>query len=131
MDRILEVINASDLSRIHSLLAIVGSLLAVYVMSVTSYEHEDRDDPVWLQHLRRIGLFALAIAFGWSFLYLHDKNWKPWPPEVLLMVGIIMGLAVRAVAIHLRIRREGRRIPNFGSHMLRAHSRSDRGNIVR
>jgi hypothetical protein len=103
------MINAADFSKLHTLLAILGAFLAVYVMSLTSYEHEDAADPAWLQWIRRAGLALVALSFAWTFNYSIEHRWTPWPPEIMLMVGVLLGLAVRTIAIHLRIHREGSR----------------------
>lgn len=120
-DRLLDAIDAFDLTRLHGVLAFVGFFMTVYVMSLTGYEHEDRDDPAWLQWVRRVGYGTVALAFLWSLDYSHDHGWRPWPPELMLMIGIVIGMVVRATAIHLRIRREGRRVPLRGTTVIQRH----------
>jgi hypothetical protein len=107
--------EAANLTKMHSILAIVGALLSVYVMNLISYEHEDEVDPSWLRWVRRSGLMLVALAFGWTINYSFEHNWQPWPPEILLMVGVDLGLVVRVVAIHLRIHREGSRRHRHGT----------------
>lgn len=102
-----QVIEGRDLSTLHSLLTLIGAGLAIYVMQLTSHEHEDAVDPAWIRWGRRFVLGCIALAFLWSLNYAQTKSWQPWPPEIMLVLAVIGQLAVRAAAIHLRIRREG------------------------
>lgn len=102
-----QVLEGRDLSTLHTALTLIGAGLAIYVMQLTSHEHEDAPDPVWVQWVRRIVLGGIAMAFLWNLNYAHTKDWQPWPPELALMVATIGQLFVRAVAIHLRIKRDG------------------------
>lgn len=105
-------LESVDLSSLHTSLTIVGAMLAVYVMTLTSYEHEDAKDPTWLRWARRSVLALMAWSFLWSLSYSETKNWQPWPPELLMIVSMIGYLSVRASAIHARIWREGHRPSN-------------------
>ncbi len=109
LDRILNAIDATDWTRAYVVLTILAALLIVYVMNLTSYEQEDQCDPRWLQWGRRTGYLVTAGALLWSLIYMQNHSWQPWPPSVLLIVGIIVGASVRVIAIHLRIKREGSR----------------------
>jgi len=104
IDRLLE---SSDLTTLHTILTIAGMFLAVYVMQLTSYVNEDHRDSVTLRWGRRASLMFIALAFLWSLSYSQTKGWQPWPPEVALILAIITMMAVRAIAIHARIRRDG------------------------
>jgi hypothetical protein len=107
-----QALEGVDLIRAHTLLTLVGAMLAVYVMSLTSYEHEDAKDPTWLRWARRSVLAMMAWSFLWSLSYSETKNWQPWPPEILMLLSMIGYLGVRASAIHARIWREGHRSSN-------------------
>lgn len=102
---------APYLSHIHLIFGLIGFFLTVYVMVFISYEREDIADPVWLQWCRRISYAVVALAMMWSLNYQVATGWGPWPPAVLLMFGLILMMAVRAAAVHLRIMREGHRRP--------------------
>lgn len=98
-----------DFEAAQLVLAMTGAMLCVYVMSLTSYEHEDRADPTWLRWCRRFGHALTAIALFWSLSFMGIHRWMPSPPILLLIVAVNISMLVRATAIHLRIRREGRR----------------------
>lgn len=104
LDRLLE---GYDLTTLHTMLALIGAGLALYVMQLTSREHEDISDPPWLQWARRFALASIALSFLWSLIYSLQKAWQPWPPEIAVHLAIISMLAVRALAINARIWREG------------------------
>ncbi len=108
LDRLLET---HDLSIVHTLLTLIGAGLALYVMQLTSHEHEDVADPAWLRWLRRLSLGGVALGFLWSLSYSLTKQWQPWPPELAVHVSLIGMLFVRAAAIHARIERERNRRP--------------------
>jgi len=120
IDRLLE---SFDLTVIHTILTIAGMLLAIYVMQLTSYVNEDFKDPWHIRWSRRASLAFIALALLWSLSYSQTKSWQPWPPEVALIMAIIMMMAVRAFAIHARLRRDGlrRALPTTG---LRAKNRN-------
>lgn len=102
-------LETTDLTSSHTILALFGAGLSVYVMALTSYEREDINDPVWLQWFRRLYLGMGALALLWSISYSTTKGWQPWPPEVCLILAWISMLSGRTAAIHIRIWREGRR----------------------
>ena len=106
LDHLLE---GRDLTVAHMILTMIGFLLAIYVMQLTSHEHEDEDDPAWLQWGRRFALTGVAGSFLWSLSYSLAKQWQPWPPEIALHLALILMLLFRALAIHARIKREGAR----------------------
>jgi len=101
-----------DLSGVHTALTLLGAALAIYVMALTGYEHEDEHDPVWLQWARRLVLVAMAWSCLWSLSFSESRNWQPWPPDLMMLMAMIGYLGVRASAIHARIWREGHRRPS-------------------
>ena len=102
-----DLLNACDWSKVHIVLALTGGGLSAYVMSLISWEHEDRDDPRWLQWLRRIGHTMTSVAMFYTVSYMADHNWQPWPPMILLVAGVNVTMIVRAIAIHVRVKRKG------------------------
>jgi cell division protein FtsW (lipid II flippase) len=106
IDAIMSRCDAADLMRAHIALALVGGLLAIYVANLTSFERDDHGEPAFLQWSRRVGYFVTAIALFWSVIYMDNHRWQPWPPMLLLMLGVVVMLAARARAIRLRVKRE-------------------------
>jgi peptidoglycan/LPS O-acetylase OafA/YrhL len=90
-------------------LCLFGALLAVYLMQLTSFEAEDGVDPTPLRWMRRFSLAVVALALLSSVLFADAKQWQAWPSHFALIVGVILVLGVRTLAIRARIKREGRR----------------------
>ena len=99
--------EGADLTAAHTILAMAGFFLSVYVMQLTHWEAEDDVDPKPIRFIRRAVLALLAWAMLWSLSYSQDHGWQPWPAELLLMLAIDMILVIRAVSIKARIRRFG------------------------
>ena len=104
-----QILDRLDLFSIHAVLTLAGALMAIYVMQLTSHEHEDNVDPPVIRWIRRVAYGAITLSLLWSLNYSEAKSWQPWPPEIALIVSVILILVVRAAAIHARIRREGHR----------------------
>jgi hypothetical protein len=98
-----------DLTGIHLILTLFGGLLAVYVMQLTHYEAEDFVDPWIVRTMRRLSLALISASMFWSAWYSMTHQWAPWPPEVILIFAINLGLVIRMVAIWARIKRTGHR----------------------
>ena len=98
-----------NLTVIHTFLTLFGAGFTLYVMALIGYEHEDDADPIWVQWSRRMYLGGGALALLWSLNYSETRNWQPWPPEIAFILAWVAMLAVRAIAIHARIKREGHR----------------------
>lgn len=109
MDAIGNYLDSFDLTGIHTILALIGGLLAIFVMQQTRYEAEDRKDPAYVRTLRTISMIALSAAFFWSVTYRYTHpEWNPAPPFLLSMLALDVLLAVKSLAIWSRIQRVGR-----------------------
>jgi hypothetical protein len=104
-----DTIEFSEIQRFYPIVGFGGFILAIYTMTLISYEHEDMCDPLWVQWLRRFALALTAFAFLWSIQFWQTHGRHPGPPAAMFMFSIMLMMTVRVIAIHLRIRREGRR----------------------
>jgi hypothetical protein len=102
-----KVLEGADLTVAHTMLALVGFFLSVYVMQLTHWEAEDDVDPPAIRLVRRAVHAVLAWSMLWSLSYSQSKGWQPWPAELMMMVAIDVILIIRVVAIKARIRRAG------------------------
>jgi hypothetical protein len=100
-------LEGRDLSTIHTLLTIVGFFLSAYVMQLTSYVHEDGEDPWLLRRVSRLTLVAICLSMLWSLNYSEARRWQPWPPDLAMLLSVIFLLGTRAIAIHARLIRNG------------------------
>jgi hypothetical protein len=101
-----KVLEGIDWMTVHVFLSFFAGTLALYVMGLTGYVHEDAADPYWVQWLRRIGLGGLSLSLLWSVNYSQTNMWQPWPPDLALIFALIVILTVRVIGIHSRIWRE-------------------------
>lgn len=102
-----DFVDSIDLSGAHTLLAIYGGLLAIYVMQKTRYEAEDQCDSKFVRITRTIALAALSGALFWSLTWRDSHDWHPAPPIMLMMLALDALLTVRVLAIWARLRRTG------------------------
>lgn len=107
----LKFLEGMDLTGIHTALCLFGAGLALYLMQLTSHEHEDGVDPWTIRWARRASLAMTGITLLGSVLYSDSKGWQPWPPHLALVVCVNLILLIRILAIQARIRRDGSRAP--------------------
>ena len=103
------IMEGTDLSDVHAVLAFLGALLTILVMQTTSYVNEDRHDPQWVSWGRRASYAFIALALLWAWSYSEMREWQPWPPELALIAGIATLMSIRLVGMILHIRKRRRR----------------------
>jgi hypothetical protein len=106
IDRVLSEI---DLTAVHTILALSGMFLAVYVMQLTRFEGEDREDHWLIREAHRLALVLYALAMLWSLSYSETKQWQPWPSDLAAFAIVDVMLVVRLLAVWGHMRRTGRR----------------------
>lgn len=102
------MIDSADFSDVHTVLALFGGLLCIYVMQKTRYEAEDQRDSAPVRWARTIALAALSGSMFWSLTYRDSHVWHPAPPYLLGMLALDVLLVARTLAIWARIKRTGR-----------------------
>lgn len=101
-----QILERSDVSLLFTLLTLAAFFLALYVMQLTSSQHEDSADSLLIQWLRRASLAGVALSMLWSLGYSVTKQWQPWPPTIGLLIAVVLMLIVRVAAIHARMHRD-------------------------
>lgn len=97
LDRLVE---GHDLIALHAMMTLVGATLGLYVMQMVG--RDDRHPPP-IQWALRSSLAILTLSLLWSLHYSLRTQWQPWPPEILLHLGLIVLLATWAAILHSRI----------------------------
>lgn len=92
----------ADLSFWHMISALVGCLLSLWAMSLSAQNAIGAGEPRCLRGLRRVALAAIGGGLLWSLSYGFERDWQPWPPFLLLCIGVDLWLTVAVVAGHLR-----------------------------
>lgn len=79
-----------DLLPVQTFLSITGALLAIYIMQLP---HAQPFGELWQARLlRRVGIATVAVGMLWSVRYAFYQGWQPWPPYLLVLVGINLAL---------------------------------------
>lgn len=79
-----------DLISLQIVLSITGSLLAIYVMQIPGTRPFGEHWPARL--MRRAGVAMVAAGMLWSVRYALYQGWQPWPPYLLVLLGINVAL---------------------------------------
>jgi hypothetical protein len=98
------LLERADLTMAHTLLAVTGGFLCIYLMQLTWGDEESQRDNFLIRHGRRIAYAALAMALFWSCIYSENKGWQPWPPQLGIEAALDLMLAVRIAAIRFNQR---------------------------
>lgn len=91
------VFDGVDLVPIQMILSLLGAVLSMWYMQITgACYHESRA----VRCLRRFGIFLVAAALLWSVNYAYYRAWQPWPPYVLLLLGLNVALIAAILRDH-------------------------------
>lgn len=93
-----KLMSGSSLSLIYGVITFVGLFSTVYVMQM-SHLSEIMKRPKSMQWMSRIGLALLAWGLLWSLGYAEQKDWEPWPPQLLVYFAIDVIMVSRAIAL--------------------------------
>jgi len=91
-------------------LSTVGALLCAYVAVDIGNGHIASDESQTIRNGRRIGVVILGVALLWGLDYGNDRSWQPWPPYLIMIVGLDLwlGMIVAASCQRKRMTREQR-----------------------
>ena len=114
-------LSHQNMTDAHLILSFIGVFLAVYLMQVKWIDAEDKLDPVWLQHSRRLALVVIALGLLWGVSFQDTKGWQPWAPDVIVIAGFDLSMLLRAITILRRTHEHenNRRIPHRERGILR------------
>jgi hypothetical protein len=79
-----------DLLPLQAVLSVTGAMLAIYAMQLPSALPHGELWPARL--MRRLGIALVAAGMLWSVRYAFYQGWQPWPPYILLLVGVNVAL---------------------------------------
>lgn len=95
-------LEALDLIPAHLGLSIGGAVLSMLAMQFYSSQHLDPHDSALTRWSKRAALAIVAASLLWSSLYAMERSWQPWPPFLLLCLGVDLFLLVLVVWRHKR-----------------------------
>lgn len=103
MDKVLAFLTAVDLSTPVYLLTWVSSVLALWLCSVTWQDPASSDVGCVCQRLRRLGLIVVQMALMVAIIFGEEMRWVPWPPMIVLLVGLNLYYGASILAVRERI----------------------------
>lgn len=90
------MLESLNLLPVQTLLSITGALLAIYAMQLP---HARPYGELWPARLiRRLGVAMVAAGMLWSVRYALYQGWQPWPPYILVLIGINLSLLATIVS---------------------------------
>lgn len=86
-------------------LVLTGATLMVWLMMLISNGQFINTEPNWMKETRRVALTVSALGLLWGAKYCFEKNWTPWPPDIVLLIGIDLyfGMAIASAYRHSRL----------------------------
>lgn len=90
-------LDTLNLMPVHTALSLAGVLLAIWLMQLASCGKLAPDDKMCIRQMRRVSMAVVAGAMLWATLYGLDRAWQPWPPFLLLSLGVDMMLGTAIV----------------------------------
>lgn len=86
----------------HLTLSFVGAFLTMWVMQLVSVGHIGRTDVPVLRLFRRLSLAVIGGGMLWSLDYGFERDWQPWPPFLVILLGIDMMLLMSVLGYYLK-----------------------------
>lgn len=91
-----------DLVPVHFTLSVVGVALCLWVMQLSGNKRIAKDERNCMRFVRRLGVALVATGMLWSVRYGFIQGWQPWPPSILIYLGIDMMLFASVISGHRR-----------------------------
>jgi hypothetical protein len=102
LDRIADGVN---LSILHATLTFIGLVATVYVMQMAHAVAEKDRQTEWVLWLGRGGLALLMWGMLWSLSFAFQKEWQPWPPQLLVYAAVDIIMIARGLSLHNHMKR--------------------------
>lgn len=99
-------LNEFDLVPAFLIASGIGVGLCIQVMIEISHERIGSRDHMFVRNLRRTGVLLVSLALLESLIFGYDRSWQPWPPHLMLIVGLDVWLLGVVVSAYSRNRRD-------------------------
>jgi predicted acyltransferase len=83
-------------------LSLIGVVLCIWVMQLSGTRRIAGHERGCLRAMRRIGIALLACGLLWSLRYGYIQEWQPWPPFIVVLVGVDLTLLATVISGHLK-----------------------------
>ena len=84
-------------------LVLTGATLIVWLMMLISND-QFISEPKAIKDVRRTALAIMALGLLWGANYGFERQWTPWPPDIVMLVGLDLYLAVAIASAYRHIR---------------------------
>lgn len=95
-----------DLVPFHFMLSVAGVTLCLWVMQLSGNNRIAKGEAPCLRVTRRVGIALVATGMLFSVRYSFIQGWQPWPPTIILYLGIDMALLATVISAHRRMQKE-------------------------
>lgn len=97
-----------DLIPLHLTLSILGAALCLWTMQLSGNNMIAKGEHYCLRIVRRTGLALVATGMLLSARYGFIQGWQPWPPSIVLYLGIDLTLLATVISANRRNRIEAK-----------------------
>lgn len=84
-----------DLVPAQIVLSLSGAFLSMWYMQVIGNEATGETRSV--RCVRRVGIFLIACGLLWSVNFAYYNDWQPWPPYILVLIGLNASLTAGSI----------------------------------
>src|SRR5262245_54109595 len=91
-----------DLVPVHMLLALVGAFATLGMMALSAAGRIAPGDKGCLRQWRRTGMFVIGAGFAWSLMFGLERDWQPWPPMLVIMLGADLYMITSIISAYVR-----------------------------
>lgn len=102
LDRLAIAWTQDDYTVLFTVLVLICSTLAVYVMQTTGHDKESQMDPFWVRWGRRSSVVLIMMGLLWRASFAYQFGYPPTPSEFLVVISMILMFGIRAFILHIR-----------------------------
>lgn len=86
----------------YDMVAIIGSLLIVYVMQKADSDNVLEKESIYLRVARRFSFLVMALVTLWTVYDMHQNGGQPTLPIIILLGAGDFLLLINAISLHRR-----------------------------
>lgn len=104
LDHLIKFVLGADLTTPYTILVWIAAILAVALMALTYEDPANRFASKIEQQLRRVGMLVLIGGLLSTVLFGGSQGWTPWPPMILVVLGLDLHLAGVIMSVRCRVK---------------------------
>lgn len=90
-----------DLVPAHMIASSVGVVLSAWLIQLSNFNRDETKG--WrfcFRLLSRTSYAIVAVAMGWSVSFGLEQAWQPWPPFLILVIGMDLKMTASVLAAY-------------------------------